>query len=183
MSNYNPYQHHRQSIRLKEYDYATEGLYYVTMCTQDRKCLFGDIHDNEMILNDAGLMIQKWYYETQVKYPDIQCLEMIVMPNHLHCIWQNTGLLPTESEITADPLGKKKPYYGTLLSSLVQWFKTMSTNEYIRGVRDWDWPPFNKRLWQRNYYEHIIRDSISYDNIVSYILTNPIHWDEDELRP
>ena len=76
----------RRSIRLKEYDYSRAGPYFVTICVQDRKCLFGDIRDGEMTLNDAGRMVQKWCGELNNKFPDIQCDEYIVMPNHFHAI-------------------------------------------------------------------------------------------------
>jgi len=117
---YNPGIRHRKSIRLKGYDYSQEGLYFVTICIQDRECLFGEIvanagtnlHvglDNEspsgknqmgehvdspirMILNDAGKMVEKWYHELENKFPDIKCGEFVVMPNHFHCIIINTKL-------------------------------------------------------------------------------------------
>ena len=92
MSHYNPEIHHRRSIRLKGYDYASEGLYFVTICTQNRECLFGEIKNDEMVLNDAGRMVEKWYRKTQEKFPDIICHEMIIMPNHFHCIWENVGV-------------------------------------------------------------------------------------------
>ncbi len=92
MSPYSPDIHHRRSIRLKGYDYASEGLYFVTMCVQNRECLFGEIINNEIVLNDAGRMVEKWYNKTQDKFRDIVCHEMIIMPNHFHCIWENVGL-------------------------------------------------------------------------------------------
>ena len=70
---------------------------------------------------------------------------------------------------------------GSPLSAVVRWFKTMSTNEYIRGVKQLGWPPFDRKLWQRNYYEHIIRDDVSLLNIAYYIENNPAHWQEDDF--
>ena len=70
---------------------------------------------------------------------------------------------------------------GSPLSSVVRWFKTMSTNEYIRGVKQLGWPPFDRKLWQRNYYEHIIRDDVSLLNIAYYIENNPSHWQDDDF--
>ncbi|MCK9451088.1 MAG: hypothetical protein M0Q90_05305 [Bacteroidales bacterium] len=89
-SMYNPKIHHRRSIRLKGYDYAQQGLYYITICVQNRLCLFGEIFNGEMLLNDAGKMIEKWYYELENKYPDKKCHEMVVMPNHFHFIIENS---------------------------------------------------------------------------------------------
>ena len=258
MSPYNPDIHHRHSIRLKGYDYASEGLYFVTICTQNRECLFGEIKNDEMILNDAGRMVEKWFCKTQDKFPDIVCHEMIIMPNHFHCIWENVGL-DGASAVGADPwvrppsnnmqpnpcvcppkqnmepststnnvnddcggikgahagaplqmndtnLGTPNniivdnyngdggghvgpplrdtdlgAHTGSPLSSVVQWFKTMSTNEYIRGVKQLGWPPFDRKLWQRNYYEHIIRDDASLQTIAYYIINNPSQWQNDRF--
>ncbi|MCU0339016.1 MAG: hypothetical protein MUE30_03970, partial [Spirosomaceae bacterium] len=90
---YNPNIHHRKSIRLKGYDYSQAGLYFVTICCQNRACLFGEIKNGEILLNDAGRMIEKWYYEFENKFSDIRCHEMITMPNHFHCIIENVGFV------------------------------------------------------------------------------------------
>ena len=83
---YEPAKHHRRSIRLKKYDYAQAGTYFVTICTQDRECLFGDVVDGEMRLNDAGCMIQKWWHESAEKFKNIELDEFVIMPNHFHGI-------------------------------------------------------------------------------------------------
>ena len=213
---YNPDIHHRRSIRLKGYDYASEGLYFVTMCVQNRECLFGEIKNDEMVLNDAGRMVEKWYNKTQEKFPDIVCHEMVIMPNHVHCIWENEGLHGA-SAVGAHPRvrpddnndehvmegvhtdndeqiilegGHAGPplrdtdlgtHTGSPLSMVVRWFKTMSTNEYIRGVNELGWTPFDRKLWQRNYYEHIIRDDVSLQSIAYYIVNNPAQWLKDKF--
>ena len=86
---YNPQKHHRRTIRLKGYDYSQAGLYFITICTKNRACLFGEIENGSMILNDAGRMVEKWYAELENKYPGKCCHEMVVMPNHFHCIIRN----------------------------------------------------------------------------------------------
>jgi REP element-mobilizing transposase RayT len=78
---YDPNKHHRRSIRLKGYDYSQPGKYFITICTKNRKCLFGDVVNGKMVLNDAGKMIEKWYFELPNKFPDIQCDQYIIMPN------------------------------------------------------------------------------------------------------
>ena len=88
---YNPEIHHRHSIRLKEYDYSSEGLYFITVCAQDKKCMFGKIINGDMYLNEAGRLVEKWYLKLQEKYPDIICMEHIIMPNHFHCIIRIVG--------------------------------------------------------------------------------------------
>lgn len=97
---YNPKIHHRKLFRLKGYDYAQAGLYFVTICCQNKVHLYGHVKNGEMILNEPGLMIEKWYYELENKFPDIKCREMIVMPNHFHCIVENIGIVPV-SDVNA----------------------------------------------------------------------------------
>lgn len=91
MKRYHPNTNRRKSIRLKGYDYSQPGLYFITICCQDRICRFGHVENGEMVLNDAGRMVEKWYYELENKYPDKRCHAMIVMPNHFHCIIENVG--------------------------------------------------------------------------------------------
>ena len=89
---FNPNIHHRRSVRLKDYDYSLKGLYFITICCQNRVCRFGDIVEAKMVLNDAGIMIDKWYNELENKFHDIKCHEMVIMPNHIHFIVENIGL-------------------------------------------------------------------------------------------
>ena len=219
---YNPDIHHRRSIRLNGYDYSQSGLYLITICTQDRLCLFGEIENGEMILNDAGNMADKWWYELKHKYQNMKLHEQIVMPNHFHGIIEidnaitHTDPIPVGAKICVCPEkgqahGQGQPgqthrsapttvdndsdngtrrggpvcpplFAGPPLHAMVQWFKTMTTNEYIRGVKQNNWPRFNKKLWQRNYYEHIIRSEKSYLQILDYIRTNPMKWHEDNYH-
>ncbi len=191
---YNANIHHRRSIRLKGYDYSRAGLYFVTICVQNRKCLFGEIPtatdtvvgaDLRVCPNDAGQMVEKWYYELEHKFPDVKCHEMVVMPNHFHCIIE----IIVRSDLRVCPdLGEHQPmqlgeHTGSPLHVVIQWFKTMTTNEYIRGVKNKNWQPFDKKLWQRNYYEHIIRNENAYERISKYIIENPVKWNDDKLNP
>ena len=223
---YNPSIHHRKSIRLKGYDYSQEGLYFITICVQNKKSLFGKIarpipihagadpsvcpinpdNDRQLILNDAGKMIEKWFLKLEDKFPDIKCDIFVVMPNHVHCIIVNNGggnkniaranrinnapnldissimggiSILDETSIMGEHLGSPQ---GSPLGSVMQWFKTMSTNEYIMGVKTLGWERFDGKLWQRNYWEHIIRDERSYNAIRKYIVNNPRKWDVDKLK-
>ncbi|MBN2126630.1 MAG: hypothetical protein JW821_20185 [Deltaproteobacteria bacterium] len=184
----------RQSIRLKRYDYSWPGGYFVTMCVQDRKCLFGDIRGGEMVLNDAGRMVQKWCGELNNKFPDIQCDEYIIMPNHFHAIIQNVGAdlrvcpdlrVCSQNEPNENGAGEHRTgeHVGSPLHVVVQWFKTMTTNEYIRGVKRFHWMPFHGKLWQRNYYEHVIRNENEWNRIRDYITRNPMRWETDRENP
>ena len=212
---YNPILYHRRSIRLKGYDYSQAGLYFITICVQNRECLFGNVVNDKTILNDAGQMVVKWYYELENKYPDKKCHEMVVMPNHFHCIIENAhgtdgrimdahvGASLRGRPITDErgrpitdergrPItdGRGRPIYGpnnqkynATIGDAMDWFKTMTTNEYIRGVKNHNWKRFDKKLWQQNYWEHIIRKDGEYNRISDYIIQNPTKWFNDKLNP
>ena len=147
-------------------------------------------------------MIEKWFMKLETIFPDIECDIFIVMPNHVHCIIVNNGAgnpnidranrvkndfnldrISTNAETTI--LGESQnlgEHMGSPLRTVMHWFKTMSTNEYIRGVKTLDWERFDGKLWQRNYWEHIIRDARSYNAIRKYIINNPQNWDVDKLK-
>jgi putative transposase len=200
---YNPAIHHRRSIRLKGYDYSQPGLYFITICVQGKACLFGDITNGEMHLNDAGRMVEKWYLKLEEKFPDIRCGEHIVMPNHFHCIIENVGATQYGfASVGAAPCGRPTPesipqtinaetpgepalgeHMGSPLREIIGWFKTMTTNEYIRQVKRDNWPRFDGKLWQRNYWEHIIRNRKSHQQIAGYIIDNPATWSSDFINP
>jgi len=204
MNGYNPKIHHRRSIRLKGYDYSQAGLYFVTICVQDKINLFGDIQNGEMVLNNAGEMVKKWYKELENKFPDIKNHEMVIMPNHFHCIIENIGNTPVGADLCVCPKNKNNPnnkinpnnnskrnsiteriegeHIGSPLHLVVQWFKTMTTNEYIQNVKLNNWKRFNGKLWQRNYWEHIIQNEKSHKNISEYIINNPLNWNSDKLN-
>ncbi|MDR3218324.1 MAG: hypothetical protein LBU22_04980 [Dysgonamonadaceae bacterium] len=97
----------------------------------------------------------------------------------------NTRVHPNDSHPDNPIIVEREPilgeHTGSPLHAVVQWFKTMSTNEYIRGVKTLGWSPFNKKLWQRNYYDHIIRNDQSYQNISDYISNNPMKWMDDKF--
>lgn len=178
---YDPLIHHRKSIRLNGYDYSLAGAYFITICVQHRDCLFGTVKEHEMMLNPAGLMIDKWWQKIPEKFPDIDLGEYQIMPNHFHAIVVNNGSFDrTPLENTAAVKDKVLGLHtSSPLYQLVQWFKTMTTNEYIRNVKTDNWTPFKGKLWQRNYYEHIIRNAESGVNINNYIKNNPANWEED----
>jgi putative transposase len=167
---YNPDIHHRHSIRLREYDYSANGAYFVTICVQGRGCLFGQIYNGEMILNDAGNMVKEWWRKLPTKFDTITNDTHAIMPNHFHGIITIVGAAtcgrpdvrqPHGVGPDGHPHGAEKqghPRGGApTLGDVVDWFKTMTTNAYIRGVNERDWSPFPGRLWQRNYYERVIR--------------------------
>ena len=207
MIKYNSDKHHRRSIRLRGYDYMRSGAYSVTICTQNRACLFGEIVDGEMVSNDAGIMIRTIWDDIPRHYPGIDIDTFQIMPNHIHGIiiidpvgagpracpnpngqpndgqpWHGTGQ-PRDG--TGQPRGVA-PTGETITLSLpdvVHRFKTMTTKRYVDGVKQKGWPRFNRKLWQRNYYEHIIRDANELNRIRKYIADNPRQWESDRENP
>jgi len=186
----------RQSVRLKGYDYAQAGLYFITICTNNRMCLFGEINHNAMALNDGGKMVEIELLTLSQRFGNIKLHEYIIMPNHCHVILEIVGVPLVGTRFTQQYADIRQPqatdgYIGqpqgiaptVTLGDIVGAFKSVTTNEYIRGVKNYNWQSFNKKIWQRNYYEHIIQNEKSYINISKYITDNPIRWNDDTLNP
>ena len=172
---YNPDKHHHRTIRLCGYDYAQEGLYFVTVCCRDRACLFGEIVDGEMILNPAGRMVEKCWLDIPKHFPHAVLHDYIIMPNHVHGIIELTDVVAGATNVRAknfSPLQFRSP--SKTIGSIVRGFK-IGVTKWMRQNTD-TFP-----VWQRNYYEHIIRNAKSYENIAEYIITNPAHWQDDNL--
>ena len=192
---YNPEKHNRRSIRLRRYDYSRQGAYFVTICTQNRECLFGNIRHNEMVLNQAGEMAGKTWNNLSVKCPGIVIDEYIVMPNHVHgiiCIVGAplVGALSLELQMGGiDRAGTRPDRRAgtrpapTSLGDVVGIFKSITTHKYSMNVNANYWPPFTGKLWQRNYYEHIIRNEDELNRIRDYIENNPLQWVNDRNNP
>jgi REP element-mobilizing transposase RayT len=185
---YDPNKHHRRSIRLKNYDYSTVGAYFVTICVKNRDPLFGNVFDNKIILNDAGQMIVTEWEVLPTRFPTIELDEFVVMPNHFHAILvinpAGAGLVPALAvpalnQTTKRATTRVAPTLGDMLGA----FKSITTHRYIQGVKQHGWLPFDRRLWQRNYWEHIIRDETSLHKIRQYIQHNPARWLGDQLHP
>jgi transposase len=150
--------------------------------------LFGEIVDGEMILNPAGRMVEKCWLAIPNRYRNVILHECVVMPNHFHAILQidtvgATLVVAPDETVAPDDIGRPQgsPLRRKTVGQKVGAFKSITTNEYIRGVEKCDWLPFDRKLWQRNYYEHIIRNAESYGNIAEYIITNPARWQDDNL--
>ena len=203
---YDPNRHHRRSVRLDGYDYREPGAYFVTIVTQGRACVFGEVVDGVMRLNDAGRMVRTVWDEMPIHYPGVQTDEFVVMPNHilgmivLRCD-PAVGAAPSgrpeslpattappepgQTQRIADTLpGQPQGVAPTLsLPDVMHRFKTMTTKRYVDGVKRRGWPAFPGRLWQRNYYEHIMRNNESLTHIRQYVLENPARWHEDPENP
>ena len=202
MTSSNSHLHHRRSIRLKGYDYTLPGAYFITLVTSQRQDLFGEIINYEMKLNPAGIMVQKWWFELAHKFPNLSLGTHVIMPSHLHAILQivdrsvgvdlhvdlESGEIVDRSvvgvDLRVDPeLGEMDDvggHIGPPLPTIIQWFKTMTTNDYIRAVKNDGWASFDRKIWQRNYYEHIIHNQAELEKVQLYITENPRRWSEDQ---
>ena len=164
----------RKSIRLQGYDYSQAGVYFVTIVTQGRTSLFGEIVDGEMRLNEAGKMVEKIWLSIPERFPSVELGAYMVMPNHFH-----GDLIILESGAIKGAGMNPAPTRPTL-GQIIGAFKSITTHEYIQGVKKLGWPAFDKRIWQRNYYEHIIRNMEETDRIERYIESNPKRWADDD---
>jgi REP element-mobilizing transposase RayT len=180
----NPDHRHRRTLRLPGYDYAQTGAYFVTICAECRACLFGEIIAGEMHRNGAGQMLAERWARLQSKYA-VKADEFIVMPNHVHGILIVEGIEPAMQAATGQPhvAAPTQSIAQSPLGTMVGWFKAMTSNAYIRGVKQQGWPPFDGRLWQRNYYEHIVRGERNLAAIREYINANPARWADDPENP
>ncbi len=178
---YNPNLHHRRSIRLKGYDYSQAGLYFITICINDRKCLFGKIENKKMILNDAGKIADECWSEIPNHFPNAVLHEHIVMPNHVHGIIEitknNIGVVVGAENFQPLQQPQQHEFQKMIprsIGSMVKGFK-IGVTKWFRKNTDIE------KLWQRNYHEHIIRNEQSYQRISEYIINNPMNWKEDKF--
>lgn len=157
---YDPERHHRRSVRLRGYDYARNGAYFVTICTHERQGLFGEISNGEMRLNDAGRLIEELWEKQAEEYPEVVIDALVVMPNHLHAI----VVFGSDAKKTG-VRGEGVMNHAPTLGKMVRAFKARATAALHRGCVDSVQP-----VWQRNYYEHIIRKE---DSLLPYGSISP----------
>jgi len=178
--NYDPTEHHRRSIRLKGYDYTQPGAYFVTLVTQGRECLFGEIVDGVMKLNGAGEIAQQEWQRLARQFTNLLLDAFVIMPNHIHAIIVITEPVgsPRRSEnplpdqmFNGSPRQSRPhgPPPGSL-GSFVGQFKSRLTKCLGLAVP----------VFQRNYYEHIIRNEAEWERIAAYIQANPANWQTDK---
>jgi REP element-mobilizing transposase RayT len=225
--------HGRRSIRLRGFDYSRSGAYFVTICVQDRACVFGNVVDGRMCLSAAGLMVRRVWDELPRFYAGVGIDAFVVMPNHVHGIvilsggvrnglddgaaargrpsssgpgqaqgpaptvplwgpapteplrgpaptepWRGAGTTDTVDSVTVEDGRGTNGQSGRPMTvgDVMHRFKTLTTRLYIVGVRDAQWPPSRRRLWQRDYYERIVRDASALRRIRIYIERNPLRW-------
>ena len=195
---YNPLIHKRKSIRLKGYDYSRSGAYFITLNTENRAWFFGEIKDGKMVLNEVGETIFDLWNQIPVQFPFVELDAFVVMPDHIHGILEIINKSNDYSTVGANDYstvgarliesvgarliaprqdneskkggfsGINNPMFHQNLSRIIRWFKGRTTFEIRK---------FNQSFkWQRNYYEHIIRDTTAFDRIAKYIQDNPKNW-------
>lgn len=198
----------RKSIRLKGYDYSQSGLYFITICVQNRECLFGNIENGIMILNNLGKIADNFWIEIPKHYPKIEIHEHIIMPNHLHGIIEIVRTSHDEIVRTSHGMSLPNPvgtHHGVSqyenINNTVGTRHGVSSNEHLRqfakpipesistiinqyksSVKRW----CNKNghdyfKWQSRFYDHIIRSEDDYYKISNYIINNPAKWQEDKF--
>jgi REP element-mobilizing transposase RayT len=202
MPKFDPQKHHRRSIRLKGYDYSQAGAYYVTIVAWRRECLFGEVVNKEtpqggnVRLNKVGKIVEWEWLELPKRLPYITLGAHMVMPNHFHGILfihenvratqrgqtvSQSGSESLQTNATDGIVGSPLPPRGpkpASLGAIIAQFKSRAAK------RIWKFPEFKETpIWQRNYYEHIIRNEIDLQNKTDYIEANPLLWDEDDENP
>jgi len=197
MSKFNPDIHHRRSIRLKGYDYSQAGLYFITVCVQDRNCIFGNVVDGKMMLNDAGQIAHNEWLKTSKLRKNVQLHNFIVMPNHFHTIFEITVgaycIRPDDDCNDDDDTTMGVNNGGVCNGGVCNGgvcntplrSPTQTVGAIIRGYKSAVTRQMNARgvsfKLQRDMYEHIIRDYNDYARIDEYILTNPANWESDKF--
>ena len=171
--------HQRRSIRLKDYDYSQAGAYFVTMCTHKKECVLGNVINGEMQLNECGRAVKEEWVKTAEIRNNVELDVSVVMPNHFH------GILAIVDDCRgtarcAPTVGNRQ--FGKMTSAsvpaIIRSFKS-AVSRRINELRGTPRTP----IWQRNYYEHVIRNEDDLNEIREYIVNNPLKWDLDSENP
>jgi len=186
-SKFDSQKYHRRSIRLPEYDYSQAGAYYVTIVAWHRECLFGEVVVGEMRLTGFGLVAKQQWEKLPKRFPNIELGAFVIMPNHMHAIimiMDGRGTAGNRNDHAGESSRRaptreqfQKPVKGSV-PTIVRSYKSAVSYRInlMRGTKEMP-------VWQRNYYEHVIRDEKDLHNKTDYIETNPILWDEDDENP
>lgn len=188
--------HHRRSIRLPNYDYTQPGAYFITLCTWQQIWLFGKIINGDMHLNKTGEIVIVQWQQLENHYPNVHFAQVVIMPNHLH------GIITIQEGATRSPLSRvltnndPRPNKVTFnedgsplprpvgpppnsIGALIGQFKSKTTKQIWAHLNTSHTP-----VWQRNYYEHVVRNDADWVRILEYIQNNPLRWEQDQLyRP
>jgi putative transposase len=184
---FDPQKHHRRSIRLPNYDYSQSGAYYITIVNWHRECLFGDVVDGEVVLSKFGLVAKQQWENLPNRFPNIILGAFVIMPNHMHgviVIMTGRGTAGNLNDHDGEfsrraPTHEQyqKPVKGSIPTMVRSYKSSVSYRiNLMRGTQDIP-------VWQRNYYEHIIRNERDLQNKTDYIEANPMLWAEDDENP
>jgi len=180
---YDPEKHHRRSIRLRGYDYSQPGTYFVTICTHEKRKLFGDIVNDEMDLNESGKVAQWIWKAIPQYYPCIKLDQYVVMPNHVHGILINIGD-KSHAKLSQAEDGKHiesaqllpMPMSGpSTLGQIIRKFKALTTYYIHAGGID-------EFAWQERFYDEVVTNISALEYIRRYIINNPASWIDDDLH-
>lgn len=171
---FDPGGHHRRLLRLRGYDYSQPGAYFVTVCTKDGEGLFGEISDGSMRLNVSGEMVQECWVDLPRRYPYVELDAFVVMPNHIHGI-----IVISVGAIHELPVEEYRTERRKMSLPKIIGYAKMNTAKRINQLRH----TYGAPVWQRSYYEHVIRDEASLNRIRQYIAENPLRWADDEENP
>ncbi len=167
----------RHSIRLKKYDYCLSGAYFITICTQNKTCIFGEVINGETKLSKEGHIIKEEWLKTEAVRSSVRLDQFVVMPNHFHgVLW-----IVTDDKGTARCAPTVQQFGNVVsksLSAIIRGFKSAVT-KHINVLRNTPGAP----VWQRNFYEHVIRDDESLNRITEYIINNSQRWNLDRENP
>lgn len=172
--------YNRNSLRLRDYDYS-DGIFFITICTKNKTNFFGNITEGEMNLSEEGKVLDMIWQMAPSIFDYAEIGEFVVMPNHFHAILSISKTRKNKKNIPPNNLlgkggfaGEKNPMLSNNMSTVIRWFKGKCTY----GIRK-----FNKDFsWQDRFYDNIIRDAVSFQNIENYIINNPKNWDTDSLK-
>ena len=175
-SRYDPDRHHRRSVRLRGWDYGRPGAYFVTVCTAQRQHLFGEVVAAKMQLSACGRLVDVVWRRNVARMPHVDLDAFQVMPNHIHPILRIGDREEAESDRATRPAGRSLGPASGELGAIVGNLKAVCTRRINRMLQ-----LQGASVWQRSYWEHIIRDADEFARIRDYVLTNPAHWAEDRL--
>jgi REP-associated tyrosine transposase len=167
---YDPNVHRRRSVRLRDYDYASAGVYFVTVCTRERLCVLGSIKDGVVVLTDQGRIVQETMLSLGNRFAGLELDAFVIMPNHVHLVVGLVGAQFIAPDGRSD--GSRRPALGEVIRT----FKAAST----RLIRNAGNEAFG---WQRSFYEHVVRNDADLRRIREYVEANPLRWDEDPENP
>ncbi|MCX5859329.1 MAG: transposase [Proteobacteria bacterium] len=170
----------RRSVRLKGYDYSGTGAYFVTVCTNRKKCILGKVIDEQIVPTTIGKIAKNCWEEIPKHFPNVELDEFVIMPNHVHGIIQiirvgATHASPLQKHLSnSNPHGSGPRTIGSIVGSLKS-----ATTRYANGIGLGN----GFSIWQRNYYEHIIRNEDELNQVREYIIKNPLKWQFDRENP